>query len=65
MSGLLDFLTDPVAMERYGERHRLVLTLADRWGCGEDAARAWLLSEDQAAQELFAIGNTVPRSILH
>jgi hypothetical protein len=63
--GLLDGLRDPVLMAEVAERRRLVLTLADRWNCCEDAARAWLVSEDHAAMELFAIGNTIPREILH
>lgn len=63
--GILDGLSDPVLMAEISERQRLVKTLADRWGCDEDAARAWLISEDQAAIELFAIGSKAPRDVLH
>ena len=65
MSGILAGLDDPVFMAQFTERRALVETLADRWGCDRSAARDWLDSEDAAAMELFAVGNTVPRQILH
>lgn len=63
--GILDALLDPKVMDEITARQTLVATLVDRWGCDVDAARAWLISEDQAAKELFAIGNKMPREILH
>jgi hypothetical protein len=61
MTGLLDFLTDPVAMARINEHRRLVLTLADRLGCSYEIAADWLAAQDCFAMEVFSEGSTADK----
>lgn len=63
--GLLDKLSDPEYMAQVYERHRLIMTLCDRWGCDEHSARAWLESEDQEAMELFAADSKLSKPTAH
>ena len=63
--GLLSLLNDPVFMAGLEVRRKLAATLANRWACSTETACHWLDHEDKAAMELFAIGNIIPRNILH
>lgn len=63
--GILEAIGDPVLMARIDERSRLVTRIAAAYFCSDEGAGAWLDEEDRAAMQLFAIGNNIPREILH
>jgi hypothetical protein len=65
MGGLLDFISDPVAMAHIEDRYRLVEHVAAQMSCTHEAARDWMAEGDRFSIETFHVGNTIDRKLLH
>lgn len=65
MAGLMDFISDPVAMAQINERYQIVERVAAQMGCSPLEARNQMEYWDRVALETFHVGNTVDRKTLH